>query len=219
MTARDPAPRPVRRTTFLLVLALVVLATGARLLGARLGGTVDAEAAARARAAGFVNRLRVVNMLDVPVLLSIGDVDREQWGLTPPDDEPPAGLEAEVIAPHRVSAEVGLRPLRIVDGGGDATFTIDVLRDDPGAGRALVARVPTRSSSLEYCLDDGRCVDGYGWFDWQDAPDPPLDVFRRCVVDERVVGSYVDASGATRAVRAVFECDAARFQTTLSLFG
>lgn len=208
--------RRVLVTVLVVGAALVAVLVGARVLGARSVTAANDEADARARAAGFVNRLRVADMLDVSIRLSIVDVDHGQWGLTPPDDEPPAGLEAEVIGPNRVSAEVGLRPLRIVDGGGDATFTIEVRRDD--AARTLVARIPTRSNSLEYCTVAGPCIDGYGWFDWQDAPDPPLDVFRRCVESERVVGAYVDPTGTTREVRAVFQCDATRFQTALSIF-
>lgn len=213
-----PRSRPSLRLAA-LVLGLLVVVVGARLLGARSQGPgVDDGAVAQAREAGVVNRLIIVNMLDARVLLSIVDVDPDQWGRTPPDDEPPAGLQAAVIDAHRVSGEVWLRPLRIVDGGGDAAFTIDVRLDNAPGSRPSIGRVPTRSTTVEYCGADDRCVDGLGYVDWQDAPDPALDVFRRCVVVDRVIGSYVDGAGVRRAVHAAFQCDATRFQSTLVLF-
>lgn len=204
----------------LLLVVLVVVVAGARVLGSR--GTDRSEAAqadaeAERRPAGFVNRLSVVNMLEVPIMVNVVDVDPAQWGRTPPDDEPPAGLEAEVIEPHRVSGEVGLRPLRIVDGGGTATFTIAVSVFTGPGDRTPIGTVPTKSTSIEYCASDDSCVDGYGYLDWQDAPDPALDVFRRCIVDERVIGSYVDDVGVRRDVVALFQCDATRFRSTLSI--
>ena len=220
----SPRSRSVLRLVALLV-GLVVVVVGARVLGARGVDRSADDAEARARVEGFVNRLVVVNMLDVPVQMTISGVDPARWGVAAPDGEPPAGLEGLVIEPQRVSGDATLRPLRIVDGGGDATFTIEVSRFWPesrGASgqtplRTSLGQVPTRSSSLEYCRGDGRCVDGYGWFDWQDAPDPPLDVFRVCVESDRVIGSFIDAAGATRPLRAVFQCDATRFRSTLVL--
>jgi hypothetical protein len=204
----------------------VLVVAGARFAGSRAGGSAEAEAEreARLRAAGVPNRLAVVNMLDVPVQVTIRDVERDQWGLTPPDDEPPAGLEGLTVEPRRVSGDATLRPLRIVDGGGEATFTIEVSRFWPegrsGLGqtplRTPIGTVPTRSNTLEYCGAE-ECFDGYGWFDWQDAPDPPLDVFRRCVEVDRVIGTFIDATGATRPLYALFQCDATRFQSNLVL--
>lgn len=194
---------------------LVLVIVGARLIGQNSTDDAAAMKAEKERAAGVVNRLSVVNMLDIPVRLSIADVDPAQWGRTPPDDEPPAGMEAEVIAAHSVSPEVGLRPLRIEDGGGDATFTIAVLADQSGRAGDELARVPTRSTTIEYCTV--KCFDGYGYFDWADAPEPQLDVFRRCEVIDRVMGSFTDGSGVTRELHAAFQCDAARFQSVLIL--
>lgn len=202
-------------TIVVLLVVLLIAIVGARLIGQHSTDGAAAEKAEKERAAGVVNRLSIANMLDVPVRLSIGDVDLAQWGRTPPDDEPPAGLEAEVIDAHRVSNEVGLRPLRIEDGGGDATFTISLLTDLAGRGGERLARIPARSTTLEYCSVE--CFDGYGYFDWADAPEPQLDVFRQCVVDDRVIGSYVDASGVVRELHAAFQCDATRFQSVLVL--
>ena len=206
-------PRPIVVLAVVVAL-LVVVVIGARVLGSR--AATDELAAERERAAGFVNRLTVVNMLDMRVRLAVRDVDAAQWGRTPPDDEPPAGLEGEVIEPLRVAPEAALRPLRIEDGGGAATFTIDVVRDDAGRSE-VVASIAVRSTAIEYCPPSGRCFEGYGWFDWQDAPDPPLDVFRHCVESDRVVGSHAHPDGVDREVRAVFQCDAARFSTALVL--
>lgn len=208
----------------LLFVALIVVIVGARALGSHGADRSDAaraeaeaEVEARRRAAGFVNQLTIVNMLDVRIMVNVTDVDPAQWGRTPPDDEPPAGLQAEVIEPRRVSGAAALRPLRIVDGGGSATFTLTISNDGaPGDRTPLrvpIGVVPTRSSSIEFCGDE--CFDGYGWFDWADAPEPALDTFRRCVVDERVIGSYVDRTGARREVIALFQCDATRFESAL----
>lgn len=208
-------------------MVLVAVIAGARLLGSRsversdaMGFDREAELAASRRAAGFVNRLTVVNMLDVRIMVTVADVDPAEWGRTPADDEPPAGLQAEVVEPRRVSGPFGLRPLRIVDGGGSASFTLTISNDSdrsPGSsGRVPIGEVPTRSNALEFCGEE--CVDGFGWFDWADAAEPTLDTFRRCVVDERVIGSYVDATGTRREVTALFQCDAARFESALVLF-
>ena len=196
-----------------LLVLLVVVLVGALMLGRRGNDDSAAKAAEMERAAGVGNRLVVVNMLEIPIRVAISDVDPSQWGLTPPDDEPPAGLQAEVIAPSRVSGEAVLRPLRIEDGGGDATFTLGLLVDGPTEPRAQIGVVLVRSTTIEYCTTE--CFDGYGYFDWQDAPEPQLDVFRKCNEQERVIGSYVDSIGVTREVRALFQCDAARFQTSL----
>jgi len=210
----------------LLLVVLVVL--GTRLLGARADNGSAVIAKEKERAAGFVNRLTVVNMLDVPLLATVTDVDPSQWGRIPPDDEAPAGLQGSDVAPGRVSDVAALRPLRIVDGGGDATFTLMLSTagpelvassngTDPGF-RSIVALVPIRSSATEYCLPDGgKCFEDSAWFNWQDAPEPPLDLFRECIEDERVVGSYVNSAGQLREVRAVFQCDATRLQTYLVL--
>ena len=204
-----------------LIVALAVVIAGARVLGARSVTRSTEEAEAKLRAAGIANRLTVVNMLDVPVQLTVRDVDPAQWGLTPPNDEPPAGLEGLVVEPQRVSGDATLRPLRIVDGGGDATFTIDVWQFRVGGAgstttSSAIGAVPTRSSSLEYC-GPVTCFDGYAWFTWQDSPDPSLDVFRRCVEVDRVIGAYVDATGAARPVHALFQCDATAFRSALVL--
>jgi hypothetical protein len=207
-----------------LLMALLAVVAGARVLGSRGADRSDsaraeAEAAleAKRRADGFVNQLTIVNMLDVRIMVNVADVDPAQWGRTPPDDEPPAGLQAEVVDPQRVSGTVRLRPLRIVDGGGTATFTLAISNDgapgDRTPSRVPIGVVSTRSNALEFCGDE--CFDGYGWFDWVDAPEPALDTFRRCVVDERVIGSYVDRTGVRRDVTALFQCDATRFESTL----
>lgn len=207
-------PSRSARTLVVLVVALLTTVAIARVLGARADDRSAREAAEKERVAGFVNHLQVVNMLDVPILVTVSDVDLAQWGRIPPDDEPPAGLEAERIEPSRVGTDHGLRPLRISDGGGRATFTIEVHVDRPD-DRAPIGTVPTASNSLEYCPASGECFDGYGWFDWVDAGEPALDVFRRCFDDDRVIGSFIDDAGTPREVRAVFQCDAAKFQTSL----
>lgn len=200
------------------LLALGIVIASARLLGSRSVTRSTEELEAKKRAAGIVNRLTIVNMLESRVMITTTDVDLAQWGLTPPNDEPPAGLEALVIDPQRVSPETGLRPLRIEDGGGNATFTISVVLDSDGVYRPPIGVVPTRSTSIEYCAPTtGKCFDGYAYFDWQDAPEPALDVFRTCVVDDRVIGSYLTASGERRDVHALFQCDATKFQSTLVL--
>lgn len=220
MVSRERLPSAV--VPLVLLAALVLLVVGARALGSRgVERVTEAEeriAEAR-RSAGFVNRLTVVNMLDVRVMVNVTDVDPTQWGRTPPDDEPPAGLQAEVIEAHRVSGTVGLRPLRIADGGGTATFTLQISNDgapgDRSPVRTPIGVVPTKSTSIEYC--NIECVDGSGYLDWADAPEPALDTFRRCNVDERVIGSYVDAGGVRRDVFAAFQCDATRFESALVL--
>jgi hypothetical protein len=204
---------PVALVIVVILLAAVVV--GARLLGSRGASRDAARAAEIERANGVVNHLQIVNMLDVPIRISIRDVEPSQWGRTPPDDEPPAGLEAEVIAPLRVGGSVGLRPLRIVDGGGDATFTVAVLAEDREQSRTLYGTIPTRSTTIEYCGNDGRCFDGYGYYDWADAPEPRLDVFRTCVVEDRVIGRYVDSTGRVGDLYAAFQCDATKFRSSV----
>ena len=206
-------------STIALVLALVVLIVGARLLGARSSDRASAEAEARVRAAGFANRLQVVDMLEVPLTIEVRDVDPAQWGQSPPDDEPPAGLQGAVVGAGRVGSIATIRPLRLVDGGGEAGFTIALSSPvGPAGARVTVATVPTVSRATEYCPPNGGdCFEGWGWFDWPDPREPELDAFRQCTVDERVVGGYIDASGAKRSVRASFQCDATRFMTWLVL--
>ena len=68
-------PRPIVVLAVVVAL-LVVVVIGARVLGSRAG--TDELAAERERAAGFVNRLTVVNMLDVRVRLAVRDVDAAQ---------------------------------------------------------------------------------------------------------------------------------------------
>ena len=207
----------MRRSVFIsvsLALALLALIAGARLLGARSDASSAADAEAKLRAAGYVSRLAVVDMLDVPVTVTVSGIDAEQWGQTPPDDEPPAGLQGEVVGAHSMGNTATLRPLRIVDGGGDATFTL-VFTVRSGGGAAELGRVDARASAFEVCYQ--RCGEGLGWITWADAPDPPLDAFRRCVVVDRVIGSYVDASGAKRDVTASFQCDATKFQSWVVL--
>ena len=198
-----------------LVLLFVVVLAGALVLGHRGNDDSAAKAAEKERAAGVGNRLVIANMLEVSIRLAVSDIDPARWGRTPPDDEPPAGLQAVVIAPNRVSGETTLRPLRIEDGGGDATFTLGVVVDGETQARSAIGVVPVRSTTIEYCTTE--CFDGYGYFDWQDAPDPQLDVFRKCNEQDRIIGTYVDLLGDVRDVHAVFQCDAARFQSVLVL--
>lgn len=198
-----------------LVAVLVAVVVGARVLGARADSSSSADAEARARAAGFANRLTIVDMLPVPVTVTVSGIDPEQWGQSPPDDEPPAGLQAAVVPALSVGHTATLRPLRIVDGGGDATFTLAFATRGATGASVEIARVDARSSAFEVCYE--RCGEGMGWVTWRDAPEPPLDAFRECVVVDRVVGSYVDASGARRDVFARFQCDAPRFQSWLVL--
>ena len=208
----------MRRRLFILgslVLALVLVIAGARLLGDRADSSSSAEVEARLRAAGFPNRLTVVDMMSVPVTVSVSGIDPVQWGQSPPDDEPPAGLQGAVVPALSVGHTATLRPLRIVDGGGDATFTLAFSARHPDGVAVNIARVDARSSAVEVCYE--RCGEGMGWITWRDAPDPPLDSFRECVVVDRLVGSYVDASGARRDVFARFQCDAPRFQSWLVL--
>ena len=198
-----------------LAMVLIAAIVGARLVGQHSTDESAAAEAEKERAAGVGNRLVVANMLNLPIRLAISDVDPSQWGRTPPDDEPPAGLQAEVIAPNRVSGETTLRPLRIEDGGGDATFTLGLVIDGETQARSLIGVVPVRSTTIEYCTTE--CFDGYGYFDWQDAPEPQLDVFRKCNEEDRVIGSYLDSLGVVRDVHAVFQCDSVRFQSVLIL--
>jgi hypothetical protein len=209
--------QPYRNVTVVIALAMVLIAAivGARLVGQHSTDESAAAEAEKERAAGVGNRLVVANMLNLPIRLAISDVDPSQWGRTPPDDEPPAGLQAEVIAPNRVSGETTLRPLRIEDGGGDATFTLGLVIDGETQARSLIGVVPVRSTTIEYCTTE--CFDGYGYFDWQDAPEPQLDVFRKCNEEDRVIGSYLDSLGVVRDVHAVFQCDSVRFQSVLIL--
>jgi hypothetical protein len=209
--------QPYRNVTVVIALAMVLIAAivGARLVGQHSTDESAAAEAEKERAAGVGNRLVVANMLNLPIRLAISDVDPSQWGRTPPDDEPPAGLQAEVIAPNRVSGETTLRPLRIEDGGGDATFTLGLVIDGETQARPLIGVVPVRSTTIEYCTTE--CFDGYGYFDWQDAPEPQLDVFRKCNEEDRVIGSYLDSLGVVRDVHAVFQCDSVRFQSVLIL--
>ena len=204
-------------TVLVLMMALVVVVAGARVLGSRSTGRSAIEAEAKARADGVVNRLSVVNMLTVPVQLSVAAVRLDQWGRTPASDESPAGLEGLMVPPKQISTEMWLRPLRIADGGGDATFTIIVQSGDGSATRAELGRIDARSTTIEYCPPSGKCFDGYGYIDWADPPDPALDTFRECVVDDRLIGSYVEPAGEVRALHASFQCDARRFSSSLVL--
>ncbi|MEX1218146.1 MAG: hypothetical protein WEA11_06490 [Acidimicrobiales bacterium] len=202
-----------------LCVILVIVGVGARLLGGRANDSSSALSKEKARSAGFVNRLTVVDMLDESLLVTVSGVDPSEWGRTPPDDEAPAGLQGADVGAGRVSEVAALRPLRIEDGGGDATFTLSFATQtaDPSL-RTTVATVLVRSSATEYCPpNSGKCFENTAWFNWQDGPEPPLDVFGKCIENERAVGFYVNKLGIRQTVYATFQCEANYFQSYLVL--